>query len=96
MTRIVIEPAAAENVKRLINSAVENELRILKYGIEKTMQKLAEMEIKYKIGSKEFYLQFNDGLFGDEMDYIRWAGEYETLQLLQKDYDDLVETELCS
>jgi hypothetical protein len=34
--------------------------------------------------------------WGDDFKYIRWAGEYETLILLQKDYNDLQDIELCS
>jgi 3-oxoacyl-(acyl-carrier-protein) synthase len=32
------------------------------------------------------------GKLGDDMDYIRWAGEYETLEQLAHDYNDLMET----
>ena len=34
-------------------------------------------------------------IWADDMKYIRWAGEYETLAQLQKDYNDLQEIELC-
>ena len=33
---------------------------------------------------------------GDDFEYIRWAGEYETLQQLERDYSDLLGTEVCS
>ena len=48
------------------------------------------------MNSRNFYKKFNEGKIGDDIEYIRWAGEYETLQKLQRDYGDLVETELCS
>ena len=38
------------------------------------------MEKETGIRSKEFYRQFQEGKWGDEMKYIRWAGEYETLE----------------
>jgi len=46
--------------------------------------------------SKDFYEEFQKGKLGDDLQYIRWAGEYETLGLLQKDYNDLQDLELCS
>ena len=46
--------------------------------------------------SQRFYEDFQNGKLGDDFKYIRWAGEYETLVLLQKDYNDLQDIELCS
>ena len=96
MARIIIEPQNANNVKNLVKSAVENELKIIEFGITKTKRKLAELENKFGTDSGSFYRKFNEGKMGDDIEYIRWAGEYETLQQLQRDYGDLVEIELCS
>ena len=96
MARIIIEPHNADNVKSLVKSAVENELKIIGFGIAKTEKRLKELEKKYGMDSENFYKKFNEGKMGDDLDYIRWAGEYETLQKLQRDHDDLTETELCS
>ena len=96
MARIIIEPQSAKNVESLVKSAVENELKIIEFGIAKTKKKLAELEKKFGMNSRNFYKKFNEGKIGDDIEYIRWAGEYETLQKLQRDYGDLVETELCS
>ena len=96
MARIIIEPQNANNVKSLIKSAVENELKIIGFGIDKTKKKLEELEKKFGMDSGNFYRKFNEGKMGDDLEYIRWAGEYETLQQLQRDYSDLTETELYS
>jgi len=94
MARVIIEPQSAKNVKSLIKSAVENEMKVIKFGIAKTKKKLEELEKKFGMDSDNFYKNFNEGKMGDDLEYIRWAGEYETLQQLQRDYNDLVETEL--
>ena len=96
MARIIIEPQNANNVKSLVKSAVENELKIIGFGIDKTKKKLEELEKKFGMDSVNFYKKFNEGKMGDDLEYIRWAGEYETLQKLQRDHSDLTETELCS
>lgn len=96
MARIIIEPQNANNVRSLVKSAVENELKIIGFGIAKTKKKLEELEKKFGMDTGNFYKKFNEGKMGDDLEYIRWAGEYETLQKLQRDYNDLVETELCS
>jgi hypothetical protein len=46
--------------------------------------------------SKYFYEEFQKGKFGDDFKFIRWAGEYETLERLQKDCNELQGVELCS
>jgi len=96
MARVIVQEQAAYNVKRLIKSAIENQLRIITFGIAKTRRKLEEMEKETRMNTKEFYDQFQEGKLGDEIRYIRWAGEYETLERLNKDLSDLQELELCS
>ena len=36
--------------------------------------------------SLKFYQDFQAGKMGDDMEYMKWAGEYETLLQLQEDY----------
>jgi len=95
MVRVTIEPQAATNVKVLIQAAVDNQLRIIEFGIAGTKAKLQELENRLGMDSEDFYRQFSEGKLGDDMEYIRWAGEYETLEKLQRDYDDLRNTQLC-
>ena len=96
MVKVMIEPKDAQNVKSLVRVAVENELKILKAGVARTYRKLKALEKTYGMSSKEFYDKFKKGEVGDDLEYIRWAGEYETLQHLERDYSDLSGTEVCS
>jgi hypothetical protein len=96
MARVIIQPQNAGNLKNLIKLAVENQMRVINSGIAKTRRKLGELEKESGMNSRDFYEEFQKGKLGDDLKYIRWAGEYETLALLQKDYNDLQELELCS
>jgi hypothetical protein len=96
MARVIIQPQTAGNLKNLIKLAVENQMRVINSGIAKTKRKLGELEKESGMNSRDFYEEFQKGKLGDDLKYIRWAGEYETLALLQKDYNDLQELELCS
>lgn len=96
MARVIIQSKPADNLINLIKSAVENQLSVISFGIVKTKKKLEELERENGMGSKEFYEEFTRGNMGDDLKYIRWAGEYETLAQLQKDYSELQEIELCS
>jgi len=96
VTKVIVKPESAKNVKILIKSAVENEMKIMRLGIAKTKRKLEELEKKFGMVSEHFYKKYSEGKLGDNPEYIRWAGEYETLRQLQEDYKDLLETDLCS
>jgi len=96
VAQVIIKPQTAENLRNLIRLAVENQLRVINFGIAKTKRKLGELEKETGMNSKDFYKQFQKGKLGDDFKFIRWAGEYETLERLQKDYTDLQGIELCS
>ncbi|MBM4331183.1 MAG: hypothetical protein FJ117_08165 [Deltaproteobacteria bacterium] len=96
MARVIIQAQTPGNLKKLIKLAVENQSRVISFGIAKTKRKLGELEKESRMDSKDFYEEFQKGKLGDDLKYIRWAGEYETLALLQKDYNDLQDLELCS
>ncbi len=96
MAQIVIRPKISSNLTALIKSAVENQLLLIDFGIAKTKRKLRELEKEFGMNSSSFYEKFNEGKLGDDFKYVRWAGEYETLEKLQEDYNDLKDLELCS
>jgi hypothetical protein len=62
----------------------------------KAGSKLSEFERENGIESGTFYERYEKGELGDDLKYLRWAGEYETLKRLEKDYEDLQGIELCS
>lgn len=95
MTQVIVKPETASNVRRLLQAAVMHELKVLEVGIEKTARRLKRFEQQFNQETFTFYQQFQAGELGDSIDYIKWAGEYETLLQLQQDFEDLSETQLC-
>jgi len=68
---------------------IEYETSQLKKGIINIQLDLKTFEKKYGLSSKEFYQKFTSGEFGDDEDYIIWAGIYEMLGQNQKRLTDL-------
>ena len=95
MTQVMIQPTTAVNVRRLLQSAVDHELRLLHIGITRTQQRLQYFEHAFQRTTPDFYQEFQTGRLGDDVEYLKWVGEYETLQQLQEDYRALVKTQLC-
>ncbi len=95
MTRIIVESPSAAHVKPLIQAALDHEVRVLKIGLQKTTRNLNHFEQQFGIDSEKFYQEFQTGTLGDEMAYMKWAGEYETLIQLQEDYAEVKEIQVC-
>ncbi len=95
MTQVTIKSATADQVRPLVQVALEHELRFLNIGIQKTMRNLQRLEERFGMESQQFYQEFQTGTMGDEMEYITWAGEYETLLQLQEDYAELEQIQVC-
>ena len=63
---------------------IEYETAQLKKGIINIQLDLKSFEKKYGLSSKDFYQKFKSGEFGDNEDYIIWAGIYEMLNQNKK------------
>jgi len=95
MTKIVIKPEGPEDLKTLVKGALENEIKIINIGLKKTREILKKLEERYKMDSEAFYKRYSKGEMGDNNEYIRWAGEIETLKRLQRNLKELSEAEVC-
>ena len=91
MTEIIIRSDKTTNVRDLLRSAVENELRIIRGGISRTEKELSRLEDVFGMETSRFYEEYRKGIAGDRPEHIRWAGEYETLKRLRRDRDELLE-----
>lgn len=95
MSKIIVEQENTQELKTLVKGALENEIKIISIGIRKTQDNLRELEDRYEMDSETFYKRYSDGEMGDRVEYIRWAGELETLKRLQKNLAELSEVEIC-
>src|SRR5262245_46499421 len=69
-------------LKPLIEAALRSELRMLELSIQRTAQRLRAFEAQYGMASDEFERRFNAGGVEESLDFIEWAGEIKTYQLL--------------
>jgi len=95
MSKLIVQSKNSERLKTLLNGAIENELKIIKFGISRTEKLLHDLEKKFNMKTDHFYGLFVKGQFGDDDEYIRWAGEVETLDRLKRELNELTEVEIC-
>ena len=53
MARVIIQPQTADNLKNLIKSAVENQLRVISFGIAKTKGNCKKIEYPSEYSPEE-------------------------------------------
>mgnify|MGYP001435445288 FL=1 len=95
MPQVNIHGQATDHIQSFIKIGIENQLRIISFGISKTKRKLESLEKEAGMDSRKFYLQFMEGRLGDDLKFIKWGGEYETLEHLEEDQRELQEFNLC-
>lgn len=81
--QVTITADAPVDLKSLIESAIRSELRMLELGLERTRQHLRKFEEQYDLTSEEFERRFNAVELAESLDFIEWAGEIKTYQLLE-------------
>lgn len=95
MSKIIIEQENTQGLKTLVKGALENEIKIITIGIKKTQENLQRLEDRFKIDSETFYKKYSSGEMGDKTEYVKWAGEIETLKRLKQNLAELSEAEVC-
>ena len=79
---IRVSSDASVPIKPLIESAIRAELRMLDLALERTRKRVLDFETRYSMASKEFESRFESGEVAESLDFIEWAGELKTLQML--------------
>ncbi len=50
---------------------------------------LAQLELRHKLDSQEFFTRFQQGEMGDDIEFMRWATKYEIYQEMKTDMEQL-------
>jgi AraC-like DNA-binding protein len=81
-------------LKPLVESAIENEKKMLALGIERTRKRLAEFEQQFGMSSAEFEHRLNALELEETVEFTDWRMEIGMLRLLESQYQALQEAQL--
>jgi len=81
-------------LKPLVESAIENEKKMLSLGIRRTRERLAEFERRFGISSAEFEHRLNALELAETVEFTDWRMEIGMLRLLESQYWALQEAQL--
>jgi hypothetical protein len=86
MPNVILRSTDAPQAITLIRSAVDKEISRLEKGVERAREKLKQFEDTYQVSSSEFAERFTaEDLFGKDLEYVEWMGEYSLFQQLVED-----------
>jgi len=89
--QLTIETASKEALRPLVESAIENQKRMVCLGIERTRARLAAFEQRYGLSSEVFERRLNTLELQETVDYTDWRMEIGMLRLLESQYRALDE-----
>lgn len=94
MTQLTVVSEKVDMVLPLINDAIKREIVVISLGIKRTREVLREFEKRYGMKTRIFYTKISKRQLKENLDFIEWEGEYETLKCLQDQLRELKGTKI--
>ena len=95
LQQVTIKTRDKITLKPLLESAIENESKLLSIGLDRTRKRLAEFEQKYDMTSAEFERRLNALELTETVEFTEWRMEIGMLDLLESQYQTLEETQVA-
>ena len=95
MAEILIKGNKPESIMPILDSAIRNQLKLLKASINRTQIRISSFEQKYNISSEQFVQKIKEGMDDDNLDFVEWIGETKILKRLEEEYKELEGLQIC-
>ena len=90
MSDLRLKAEHPEKASEILFDALTMEKSRLQYSLELSRKRLAEFEKKYNVSSLDFLENWSaEDLEGQDMEYVKWAGEYRLASSLLQRIDIL-------
>ncbi len=83
------------SLKPLIQAALQNELRLLQAGIQRSHKRLQEFEGRYGFASDEFLRRYDNNQIEETLELAEWIGEYRMWERLKEKAQALREAQFA-
>lgn len=84
MTQVTVISSGSHPLKPLVESAIQNELRIVEAGIQRTEQRLRDFEGRYGMSTQDFLQRAETGELPETLDFAEWEGEWRLIERLRE------------
>jgi hypothetical protein len=83
MTKLTLISRRAYPLQPLVKAALANELRLLEVGIQRTEQRLRELERTHQMSTAEFVARYENNELPETLEFAEWIGEHRLLMRLR-------------
>ena len=94
LQELTIKTTDKATLKPLVESAIENEKKMLSLGIRRTRKRLDEFEQQFGLSSAEFERRLNALELTETVELTDWRMEIGMLRLLENQFQALEEARL--
>ncbi len=77
------------HIRAIVEGALENELRLIEAGIQKTRNHLRNFEDAHHLSTEQFLDQYENDRLEGSMEHMEWVGEARMLERLLEKIDIL-------
>jgi phage shock protein A len=83
MAKLTLISPRDHPLQPLVEAALANELRSLEAGIQRTEQRLRELEHQHQMTTTEFVARYESDELPETLEFAEWIGEYRLLMRLR-------------
>lgn len=84
LQQVTVSAETPMSLKPLLRAAIQSEIKMLSFGINRTRERLVAFEKQFDMNSEEFERRFTARDLNESLDFIEWEGEIKTLRLLEE------------
>jgi hypothetical protein len=89
MAELILVSPSQRPWQPLVEGALQNELRLLEAGIQRSEQRLQEFEIRYGLSTADFIQRYENDELKETLEFAEWIGEYRLKERLLEKADIL-------
>ncbi len=95
MTKLTLISSRQHPLKPLVEAALNNELRLLMAGIQRTERNIQSFESRYGMTSEDFLGRYENNELDETLEFAEWIGEYRMLGRLREKTETLQEVQFA-
>ncbi len=91
MSVLKLTSSSSRPLRPLIEAAIQNEVRLLHAGIQRTEARLQAFEAEYELSTEEFLRRYERDDLVETLAFAEWVGEHRMLERLHEKAETLQE-----
>ena len=96
MNSVTLVSSQERPLKQLVEDALQNELRLLETGLQRTEDKLRAFETRFGMITADFVRRFEADELTETLDFVEWIGEYRLRERLADKVKTMREIRIAS